>query len=490
MRKKLVQALSVALMLSLLMTLCGGIFSAAQAEDRPTLKLLLSFWSVDLNNNFMKQLIEEKTGYNLEIEVLPDGKDAELEKLNLLMSTGSEYDMIRLFNEDNFKMLARNNYLTDLTELIPNYPNIESSQDDWWKMCTIDGKIYGIPIQKNAEGAVHGTLYRADIFAELGLEIPKNAEEFTEVLRAIKAAKPDMIPYCISSSPIVDTVTSAFGFAWATPWNVVDGELVNNVKMPGFVDYVKYMRSLYQEGLIDNEFASNKVENVQQKLASDRVAISEFGWWYWQCLQSVRDNVPGVEVGYLPALESADGSKYYSAGTGPDAVTFIPKSSKQPEAVLDFLNKFLDPAIYDEMMNGVEGVDYIDNGDGTYELKDTFSNWVEAWWWQFGERIELNPKTFILGITGEGPDVYKTYQDQNEAVKDAYVFDPRLFMDSSTINAKYAATLDQLTNEFFIKMVTGTDDIDAEYTKFLAVWESEGGTEVEEDLNALYKAAQ
>ena len=54
--------------------------------------------------------------------------------------------------------------------------------------CSYDGKLYAVPINQDCSIM----MYRADIFNELGLTVPKTFDELEAVCKAIKTAHPEM----------------------------------------------------------------------------------------------------------------------------------------------------------------------------------------------------------------------------------------------------------------------------------------------------------
>ncbi|ODA89824.1 sugar ABC transporter substrate-binding protein [Leifsonia xyli subsp. xyli] len=58
---------------------------------------------------------------------------------------------------------------------------------------TYDGDLYGMPWY----AGVRSLVYRADVFQELGIEVPKTWDEIVAAAEKIKAAKPDMMPFVV-----------------------------------------------------------------------------------------------------------------------------------------------------------------------------------------------------------------------------------------------------------------------------------------------------
>jgi N,N'-diacetylchitobiose transport system substrate-binding protein len=71
---------------------------------------------------------------------------------------------------------------------------------------TVDESLYGMPWY----AGVRSIVYRTDVFAELGLAPPTNWDELVRVGQAIKAAKPDLVPFPIAG----DNEYGVYPFVW------------------------------------------------------------------------------------------------------------------------------------------------------------------------------------------------------------------------------------------------------------------------------------
>jgi N,N'-diacetylchitobiose transport system substrate-binding protein len=71
----------------------------------------------------------------------------------------------------------------------------------------LDGKLYGLPWY----AGVRSVVYRKDVFAELGIEVPTTWDQLVAAGQKIKAAKPDMLPFPIAG----DNEFAVYPFVWA-----------------------------------------------------------------------------------------------------------------------------------------------------------------------------------------------------------------------------------------------------------------------------------
>jgi N,N'-diacetylchitobiose transport system substrate-binding protein len=71
----------------------------------------------------------------------------------------------------------------------------------------LDGKLYGLPWY----AGVRSVVYRKDVFAELGIEVPTTWDQLVAAGQKIKAAKPGMMPFPIAG----DNEFAVYPFVWA-----------------------------------------------------------------------------------------------------------------------------------------------------------------------------------------------------------------------------------------------------------------------------------
>lgn len=362
MKKALVMLLTVALMLSMF------ILPAAQAEEPVTLKILRGYTSVDLATDNALGLIEEATGYNLEYDLLPS--ENSLDQLNLMFASGDfEYDYIMMGASEEsknlFNTLASKGLLADLTDLLPNYEYIMDMDERLLNTLAVDGRIYAICSSALALTNPNN-MVRMDWLEACGLEAPANRDEFYEMLVAFKEKDPDglgdqLIPFVTSATDMVATISATFGILY--PYEAREGQIVDTRLTPEYKEYLTFMNKLYQEGLLDPDFAVNTSVTVSEKIVSGRVGYYA-GWVDDGSNFLAAMKAEGIEDKKIYAIEPLvgdDGNQRLRAGhngQGLSAINVIPASSDKVEYVLDFINKFLEPETFVSLIHGEEGVDF------------------------------------------------------------------------------------------------------------------------------------
>lgn len=113
------------------------------------------------------------------------------QKLKSEMVTGNPPDIFALFGGAELEPYVRAQRLLDLTPLLAE-AGIDGKFYDL-SLWTFNGKVYGLPIEGNAEPVY----YNKQIFAALGLQPPTNGEELMEAVRVIKSA--GLVPFALGN---------------------------------------------------------------------------------------------------------------------------------------------------------------------------------------------------------------------------------------------------------------------------------------------------
>lgn len=490
--KKLGIGVATLALLATGLTGCGN--EGETSGGKPVLHVLQMYTSEDLNNHIIAKLLEERTGYKVEYETLP--QDKPFDKLNLLLASGESYDVVIMNNTKNvYANYAGNGALLDLTDLLEKYgSNVTSkiSQESFDKL-KIDGKQYAIP---NTASAVinNSIVVRTDWLEKLGLEMPKTLDEFTEMLRQFKEKDPgnngdQNVPFVMAADDVwLSNVRGAFGLA--TDWNDLDGKLTANVTRPEFKEYLSYLQQLYSEGLIDKEFATFKSANAKEKFTSGYAGAMTLAYFDFPTISdTLQKTVQGASFEYIPLLKGEDGTCGISSNsTGIDKIIFIPKSSKHPEDAMKWINAKLDDDLFKEFTIGIEGVHYEEKDGAYYPILPIF----------FDERNAAS-----VYLTGVDEEKYPLYW-QTRVRKDEELFNAWNYLNS---DSEYVANrvsspidsapyipaydnekeaLDQDVRDFMTTVIAGDDDVSTSVDDYVGKWYEAGGRAMEEAVNEWY----
>jgi ABC-type glycerol-3-phosphate transport system substrate-binding protein len=151
-----------------------------------------------------------------------------------------------------------------------------------------DGRIYGIPRPNSSDK--FGFVINKKWLDKLGLQPPRTIAEFAEVCRAFTSRDPDgngrNDTYGVSLNAQQSSIDSGiwhlqndfFSMAYSiSSWHAgmpdADGSAKIRAMKSRYGDYMRQLRSMYQEGIIDREFITHNGSENYEKFAQGRVGI-------------------------------------------------------------------------------------------------------------------------------------------------------------------------------------------------------------------------
>ena len=231
-------------------------------------------------NEADKKMLEE-TGITLEIET------GDTEKLNVLISTNSLPDVVTFDAVASQRLQLENNGRVEpLEPLIKQYApdiNVPQSMLDWYR--NKDGNSYCIasyffaPEHCNDEYGgyydIHNiNLARADILKQIGMtkEDMQTKEGFLNACRAVKNqniqydGKP-VIPYMADVYMALTDISQQFGISPEDK----NGNLTDTYAQPEYKEAMRFLNTMYNEGLMTDESFTFSNEQRDEKVASGLV---------------------------------------------------------------------------------------------------------------------------------------------------------------------------------------------------------------------------
>ena len=318
------------------------------------------------DGNIIHKWMEEELGIKLEFIIA--GGDELITKLNLLVASNQTPDVMSIpsGNSSEYFKYVEQGVLADLDPLLQYAPNVLKARttEQIEALRYKDGKLYAI--NSNTATGFDMLLLRQDWLKKVNLDVPTTIDELTEVMRAFVTKDPD-------GNGKNDTVgyqgwdgTGNFNAIWmaygANPfqWILKDDTVVHGAMQPEVKEAVKYLRMLYQEGLMDKEYLTVDRTKVNERVSTGKVGMLNDGLWYASPNYSVFHQSPGASwIGIAPP-KGPDGKSGYITGDNPIVRQFtcISSSSKDPIMAVKFLNFIADEANQLKIRAGDEGVHY------------------------------------------------------------------------------------------------------------------------------------
>lgn len=329
------------------------------------------------------QTITEQTGVTLKIDYPADSNESRVE---LMVATGEYPDLV--FAKGAVSKLIRNDALIDMSDLINQYgPNIKKLYGDEYenlRFSSEDPSIYQLCSDKVQEETLEtsGTAQlQWAVLQENQYRIPYTLEEYTQMIRDYMEKYPT-----INGKPTIGISIACSDWHWYTmlsnPSGYMNGSadngqwIVDDEKQEvyykhaadGQKEYYKWLNEMYNEGILDPEFATQTHEDFVLKVAEGRVlGLLDEEWDYTGAEISLRADgqeehtYAGLPVTIdrsvkCPSLKQQNLAVGWGIG--------ITKSCKDPVRAVRFLDWLCSDEAQILLNWGIEGVDYYYDENG------------------------------------------------------------------------------------------------------------------------------
>ena len=323
------------------------------------------------------QMITEKTGVTLKMDYPADSNDNRIE---LMVATGEYPDFV--FAKGSVSTLI------DMSDLIDEYgPNIKKLYGDEYenlRYSSEDPSIYQLCSDKVQEETLEtsGTAQlQWAVLQENQYRVPYTLEEYTQMIRDYMEKYP-----MINGKPAIGISIVCSDWHWYTmlsnPSGYMNGSadngqwIVDDEKQEvyykhaadGQKEYYKWLNEMYNEGILDPEFATQTHEDFVLKVAEGRVlGLLDEEWDYTGAEISLRADgqeehtYAGLPVTIdrsvkCPSLKQQNLAVGWGIG--------ITKSCKDPVRAVRFLDWLCSDEAQILLNWGIEGVDYYYDENG------------------------------------------------------------------------------------------------------------------------------
>lgn len=288
--------------------------------------------------------------------------------LNAKLDAGSAGDIITCRPFDASLALFQEGYLADLTDLegMANFPDVAKSA---WS--TDDGsQVFCVPMAS----VIHGFIYNADAFAELGLEEPTTEAEFFDVLDAIKADG-SYIPLAMGSVDQWEAATMGYHNIGPAYWHGEEGRLALIAGEQKFTDegWVEPLRVLARwADYTGDGYHSQTYPDSQNLFTLGRAAIFPAGSWEISLFEDQAD----FAMGAFPPPVPAEGDQCYISDHTDIGIGMNAKATN-PEAAQAFLNWVASAEFAQLYSNALPGFFGLSNQP--VELDNALANEFVSW---------------------------------------------------------------------------------------------------------------
>lgn len=296
---------------------------------------------------------------------------AYIQGTSLALSAGEPVDIFeRGFGPLGFGSLYANNQMKDLTDLLPEHaPALYELMKEYFGAVSIDGRIYGIPAYRAYNQNCYIVMH-AQMLKDLGLyekaEKMTSWKEFEEIMQAVKENYDLMYPIAIpnetdgvvmAGATFADSITYDSCGDTLRLLGAFDGRIQCIFQMEDKEQQYQRNAEWLQKGWLwpDSSVSdTGSSDMMRQGVTFSEIVASEIG------IESAKLSSLGFECLCVPVTPIAVGTAHLQKfGLS------IAEQCEEPEAALRLLNlMYTDPELANLFVMGIEGKDYVLNGEG------------------------------------------------------------------------------------------------------------------------------
>lgn len=366
--------------------------ASTTADNSEKITLTVAYWGIqDAFNaeNADSDTIYQQLCQQLNIEISPIevtwNDYSEKNKVWAASSTLPDVfvDALATDNFGLYKNWAEQGIIKELPTDLSAYANLDTLFSlDSVQALALDGKFYMIPrggdltqSVSEASGMSRAVMYRKDWAAEAGYDsAPETYDELVEMVKAMQANHPDAVGIAMNSTAYMGTLALDIFPELANPSSWV---YENDQWMPSYVSektipYLERLQSLYQEGLLDPDFITQKDGDGIGKFMSGKACVMLGGDFDPEVFMESNTDVTSFTdaFGFILPFAAEDGNAYVYTSTPYWSESYI--SAQVDDAKLDRILQLLDYMYSHEyatlLNNGIEGVDWEKTDDGNVSL--------------------------------------------------------------------------------------------------------------------------
>ncbi|WP_257348909.1 extracellular solute-binding protein [Pseudalkalibacillus decolorationis] len=479
-------------------------------EEEVTLDVLIPSNSEveDFETNAFTKWYEEKTGVNINWEVIPE--EGAKEKLNLILISGDYPDVImhmgltpaqlRVYGEKGI-FLSLNDmideYGIESKKMLQNMPMVKNG------ITTPEGEIYALPqVNECFHCSVSQKMWIYKPWLDkLGLDIPTTTEEFYNVMKAFKTEDPngngkaDEIPLSgmknawhekvsgFLMDPFIYSDMYVKGDTIAVPWN-----------KPEWKEGLEYLNKMYSDGLIysgsftqGTEQFKKLGENPGEAILGAAPAATR---GFFSDVDITSDDARGPDFVVVPPLEGPNGQRI--ALHEPTAITVpaefvITNNAEHPDVAFRWADAMYQEEITRRSVIGRPGKGWKEAEEGQIGLNGEPATWTlipaeekedNAAWIQTGP--SLRTKEFRSGkavpegsqeaVLWNASKKYEPYISETINPVPPLFFTEEQSVEMATIEKTITDYVDEMTAKFII----GDASLEEDWEEYIATLKSMG----------------
>ncbi|WP_036719472.1 extracellular solute-binding protein [Paenibacillus harenae] len=459
----------------------------------------------DLNNNTWTRYINENFGKqnNAIVKFVTVPRSQEIDQLNVLMAAGEAPDIAFTYDSATVSKYAKVNGIMQLDELLAEHGKelTEYLGETVLSYGVFDGKQMAIPAKRTAL-AWTGLFIRKDWLDKLGMPLPTNRDELYNTLVAFRDKNPGGVDGVIPWGLAATGMNYGTGNLMESFWGEQSDEEFVTVPTwlrPGNKEGLKFLNKLYHEKLLSPDFALDKtMQQADADVTNGKVGFFGANWDY-AFRQNISDplkaNVPEANFIPIDTFLNYEG-KYKKIAYNENGIfVFIPKSSKNAELAIKYLNWMSSPEVLFFLQYGEEGVNHKMVNGIPQVINQTGDNMQTAY-------LNLDYTLIVNGVELGDPEknikaLSSVFPGMEEVAEEAYKINTtdtytQYFFDTpNESNIKFGKTLGDMSKQMTDKLIyVNPSEFDSLYDKLVAEYMAAGGQAVMEENVKIYRTMQ
>jgi ABC-type glycerol-3-phosphate transport system substrate-binding protein len=471
--------------------------------------------STVIDNKWVDYINENmnKVGINVEFVAVP--RSEEVAKIQLMMSAGTGPDLMLCYTSSVVEGFYNDGGTYDLAPYIDGPDQAQNLKEYVGEEClniarNKDNALWAVPARRSVTSAFNIFL-RKDWLDALGLQIPTTVDEMYNVIKAFKENNPDgrkdviasSFFTCKKSSDVAGPLSYAFlkSVADETTFNISAGNPTDLIYTDeGFGEYFKWMNKLYNEGLMDPEYYLGNDQTLKEDFVNGKLGCFESNVNYnvdslrGSLLKTLQSTDPDADIISIPPLKNIHDGKVYNDGYPINgAFVFVPKTCKNVEAAITYLDWLATQEGGFALFHGMEGEHFTFDAEGTPCVKDaaynaTDKDWIRHDLFLIGNQgYYKTPEEFAKATSKEAPGyeeyVLKNYENASFGI---VRHDPTF---TSPTYTEKTTEISLLRDEYFVKLITcAPADFDTTLEEFKSKLKNAGYDQIIQERTDFYKA--
>ncbi|WP_397333930.1 extracellular solute-binding protein [Paenibacillus sp. YN15] len=436
------------------------------------------------------------------VKWVPVPRNEAQTKLNTLIASGSAPDLIWEFDRNYIAQLANQGAIQPIDSYIEkystSYKKYLQEHPELKPYLTFDGKMYAVTSARDVGSiANHGMWIRQDWLDKLGLKMPTTQEEFLEVARKFKSGDPDgngkadTVPIAFHGNSM-SILRAVFG-TQENQWYVENDKLQFGRISDRYRDSLAFQKQLFDEGLIDKEYITDKsFQRSQQFITTGQAGIYLASWNIESAYRDLKKNVPDAKLVPMEPFSTKYGKYGLYQEAPANILTAFNANMKesQIEAAVKFLDWMLDTG-WKPLRNGVENVHvkYVNEVPKVIDADKLKKEVSYANEYAVVSQYTIKPEFYpIMAADDALSQEYAKLRSQSleTALKNKFRRDIA-YSPSMTEYTQLLATFAPIAQQIEAKIITGSTTPDGGMEELRKEWKRLGGENVEKIVNEWYQ---